>query len=174
MGKAIARKSKATIVRECIKDPTMFKYIINKISRILQSELRRMCAVEVNSVLKQQLPKNFSEFTWDILIKEAEVYAPVLLAILNACTTTKTPRSNRLGTIGMCIAILLKYRYDKMCLVQKILSLILYAGHSGKEVCMYHFNLLYYFECLGISKATKVERMCVSPSFNFTGVFHGI
>ena len=134
MGKAIARRSKATVVRECINDPMMFKYVVNHISRILQSELRKMCSSEVNSVLKQQMPTYFQDFTWDMLLKEAELHAPVLLALMKACTKTKSPRSNRYGTMGMCIAILLKYRYDKMCLVQKILSLILYAGHSSKQV----------------------------------------
>ena len=30
--------------------------------------------------------------------------------------------------------ILLKFRFAKMSLVQKIVSLILYAGHAGKQV----------------------------------------
>ena len=135
MGKAIARKSKATIVRECLKDPIMFNYVINNVSQILQSELRKMCSIEVNSVLKQHLQRNFQDFTWNVLIKEAQVHAPVLLALMKACTKTKSPRPNKIGIIGFCIAILLKCRCDKMSLVQKILSIILYAGHSGKQVC---------------------------------------
>ena len=86
MGKAIARKSKATIVRECLKDPIMFNYVINNVSQILQSELRKMCSIEVNSVLKQHLLRNFQDFTWNVLIKEAQVHAPVLLALMKACT----------------------------------------------------------------------------------------
>ena len=92
-----------------------------------------MCSTETNSVLKQHLPKNLSEFTWDMLVEEAEVHAPVLLAVVNACTKTKTPRSNRLGIIEMCIAILLKYRYDKMCLVQKFYRLFFMLAILAKR-----------------------------------------
>ena len=48
---------------------------------------------------------------------------------------TRKPRTNRNAVIGMCSAILLKFRNSKMSMVQKMLSLILYAGNSGKQVC---------------------------------------
>ena len=155
MGKAIARKSKATIVRECLKDPIMFNYVISNVSRILQSELRKMCSTEANSALKQHLPRNFQDFTWNVLIKEAQVHAPVLLALMKACNKTKSPRSNRIGIIGFCIAILLKFHCVKMSLVQKILSLILYAGHSGKQVCDFKHVTMILHMYVGISVAAK-------------------
>ena len=129
MVKAVARKSKLTIARECIKDQTTRNYVMKCISRIIQLEMKKMCLLEVNSILKQQLPMNFKEFSWDSLVGEIQVH-------VNACTKTKKPRSNRLATIGMCIAILLGYRHSNMCLVQKTVSLILYAGHSTKQVCI--------------------------------------
>ena len=136
MVKAVARQSKLTIARECIKDQTTRSYVMKCISRIIQSEMKKMCSHEANSILKQQLPINFEEFSWDSLIGEVQTHAPVLYSFMNACTKTKKPRSNKKATIGMCVAILLKYRYSNMCLVQKIVSLILYAGHSAKQVCM--------------------------------------
>ena len=54
-------------------------------------------------------------------------------------TWTRNSYINRDAIIGICTAMLLKYRYSKMSLVQRILSIILYAGHSGKEVC----NIVY-------------------------------
>lgn len=47
---------------------------------------------------------------------------------------TRKPRSNRTGLVGMCVAMLLKHRFHRMSLVHKIMGLILYAGHSGKQV----------------------------------------
>ena len=36
--------------------------------------------------------------------------------------------------IGTCVAILLKHRNPKLSLLQKIISLVLYAGHASKQV----------------------------------------
>ena len=105
-------------------------------SRIFWSEMHKMCADSTNSVLKQKLPLSFEEFYWDNLLSEVQTHAPLLLSFMNACTQTGRPRSNRKATIGMCIAMILRYRYSKMCLVQKIVALILYAGHSDKQVCV--------------------------------------
>ena len=113
----------------------MFNYIIIRISRILQSELRKLCSVD--SLLKENSTTAFQEFSWNNLIKEIQDHAPLLLSVMTACTKTRSYRPNRNSTIGMCIAMLLKYRYKNMCLVQKILSLVLYAGHSSKQVSLF-------------------------------------
>ena len=116
----------------------MRKYVIINMSRILKSEIRALCS---NSVLRSQAVTDLSQFTWDNLIKEMQTFAPVLLSLLYACTETKTSRSNREATIGICVSVLLKYRFSKMCLVQKLIALILYAGHSAKSVSS---NMYYY------------------------------
>ena len=70
------------------------------------------------------------------LIKELPQHAPTLLHVLKGCTLTKH-KKNRNATIGMCAAILLRFRNQKMNLLQRIISLILYAGHSAKMVHLY-------------------------------------
>ena len=74
------------------------------------------------------------EFNWDALKTELLVNAPILLSILEACTHTKSPLTNSTAVIGMCAALILRHRFTKMCLLQKMISLILYAGHSDKQV----------------------------------------
>ena len=46
--------------------------------------------------------------------------------------------------IAMSTAILCKNRHPSMCLLQKIISLILQAGRSSKQVCVSIFLLLLY------------------------------
>ena len=55
------------------------------------------------------------------------------IIILSSITKTKSERANQNAIIGMCATILLKHRYSKMSLVQKIISTILYAGHTSKH-----------------------------------------
>ena len=61
------------------------------------------------------------------------------------------PHMNREATIGICAAIL---RYLKMNLAQKIISLVLYCGHSAKQVQLEVFLFLkpyyYYYAYSGV------------------------
>ena len=109
MGKAVARHSKLTIAQECLNDHTIWYDILNI------NICSEMCAKKTNSVLKQEEPENMEEFCWDNLLTEVQAHAPTLLYFMNACTKTRKHRSNWESTIGMCIAMRLKYRYNKMC-----------------------------------------------------------
>lgn len=68
--------------------------------------------------------------------REISTRAPVLLRILTAATKTRKDRPNQFTVIGMCFALILKHRNPSLNLIQKIISLILYAGHSSKQVCL--------------------------------------
>ena len=76
-------------------------------------------------------------FRWKNLMSELSERVPVFISLLQSCTWTRNSYINQDAIIGICTAMLLKYRY--LSLVQKNLSIILYAGHSGKEVC----NIVY-------------------------------
>jgi hypothetical protein len=55
----------------------------------------------------------YDKFTWDMLFAELKTNAPVLLSILESCTQTKRPRSNRKAVIGICASILLNISTQK-------------------------------------------------------------
>ena len=134
LGKAVARRFHSSVVEECLKQDETRRYLFQKLVRLLRKEVKRMCSDEVKSVLQSKAAKSLSEFSWGKLINELSANAPTLLHVLQGCTITKAPRVNRTATIGMCAAILLQFRYRNMNLVQRILSLILHAGHSAKLV----------------------------------------
>ena len=85
----------------------------------------------MNSILRSN---NIESFTWEKLLDELKHNAPTFLGFLQTCVHTSTLRSNSEAVVGICAAIILKHRYNRMNLVQKILSLILHAGHAGKQV----------------------------------------
>lgn len=133
VGKALARRSKWSTVLELLKDAATKQYIVKKIGILVRRELMQMCSEKVDSILSSQ---DLKAFSWKVFLAELSSNAPILLSILQSCTCTRKPRQNRDGVIGMCCAILLKFRYQKMCMVQKIISSILYAGNSGKQVAI--------------------------------------
>ena len=112
----------------------MRKILIEKVGRTARLELTTMCSERVNSVLQRSSKDVYHTFEYDEIFAELEEHTPLLLAVFKSCTRTSKPRSNQKAVIVMCMAILLKYRYGKMSLIQRIVSVILYAGHSGKQV----------------------------------------
>ena len=130
----MARRSKSALVAEVLRDPITRQYMIKHVGMIVRRELSLMCSEKTGSILSSKDVCDLKEFTWDKLLTEIASNAPVFLSILEICTQTRRPRSNQSAVIGMCFVILLKYRYLKMTLVQKIVSMILYAGDCSKQV----------------------------------------
>ena len=124
------------MIDQCYKDIVTRGYLLKKIGRLVQGEIKTMCSDRVASVLQSKDYKNLKEFKWDSVLNEIKTHAPVLLNILLSCTRTRHPRSNQAATMCFVASILFKFRYSRMNAVQKILSLVLYAGHCGKKVCV--------------------------------------
>ena len=59
--------------------------------------------------------------------------APVLTGLLHACIPSSS-RCNPAAIVSMCVSILSKARQPTACLVQRLVSLTLYAGHASKQV----------------------------------------
>lgn len=134
---------------------------------MVRNELISMCTESRSSILRSQSPAALRGFTWNALLQELAVTAPILLSILQKCTHTRRPRPNQAAVIGMCFSILLKHRFSKMCLMQKILTLILYGGHSGKQVAalLYIFNhqVLWMILCI-LQVYERLQKVNVTMS----------
>ncbi len=125
---------------ECLKQPGTRRYLLKRIGVLVRNELVAMCSDRTDSILRHQGTTELKTFSWEKLLDELEANAPVFLSILRECTRTRRPRTNQDAVVGMCAAVLLKYRYAKMSLVQRILSLVLYGGRSGKQVKPYTYS----------------------------------
>ena len=138
IGKALARKAPRTVAVQTLADPTTRLHVLKELGRILRAEMTAMCSDKTASLLRTHTVQDLSHFKWKNVLDELERSAPVFLHFLRQCTQTKTPRQNRDGIIGVCAAIILKNRFAKMNLLQKNVSLLLYAGHCGKQVSDQH------------------------------------
>ena len=134
MGKAVARKSYKAVAEECWKSPDVRRYIMCQLGTLLRQELKKLCSDETQSILRTQSLSNNPRFSWSAIYCEIQLHAPLLFNLLLSMTKTRQARSNRKAVICVCAAVLLKYRFSKMSLLQKVVSLILYAGHSSKQV----------------------------------------
>ena len=123
--------SKLAIARDCMKDLILRKHIARTMETLLREELAHLCATKV---LQGNPHSKLALFTWDVLLSNMEQHAPTLLELLKVCTRKRGYQYGSKAVIGLCTAILCKHRQRTMSLVQKILSLVLYAGHCSKKV----------------------------------------
>ena len=93
-----------------------------------------LSSATVDSILQSRDLYHLKHFKWSMLLEELSTHCPVLATILELTTKTKTARSNTNAVVGMCVALLTSHRNSRMNLIQKITSLILYAGGTSKQV----------------------------------------
>lgn len=152
-----------------MKDDAVQKYILTLVGKIVHSEVKKLCSESVQSVLLSSDPRTLQSFTWQDLKSELSIHAPVLKGILESTGVESRNRPNFDAVVCLCIALLAKNRNPKMSLIAKIFSLILYAGHSSKEVLLFTHN--YYWLLIHIlfsqlfQTFTRLQRLNVSVSY---------
>lgn len=91
-----------------------------------QCQLHRVCYKEAH----QKAWKCYID--WSALLSDMQQRAPVLTVVLSAATSRKKKKKSfTAAALASCFAVLLKGR---MFLLQWICSLVLFAGHAGKQV----------------------------------------
>ena len=132
--KPLIRGSRCALARQCLKHNGIRRYMIKRIGLSLQQEIANLCSDKVDSVLQDKCINTLETFSWDAVIEEMTTRAPTLLSLLENCTHTKRARNNRKSVIGIITAILCKHRRPTASLLQRLLSIVWYAGHAAKSV----------------------------------------
>ena len=110
--------------------------IVKIVGQDLQREIAAICSDSFNSIIRQNsknIVANFSRLKVSLL-QEMTTKAPTLLTLLNLCLKTRKPRKNTDAVILMIASLLYKHRRPSACQHQRLISVILYAGHSSKQV----------------------------------------
>uniref|UniRef100_A0A1X7TE76 ZAD domain-containing protein n=1 Tax=Amphimedon queenslandica TaxID=400682 RepID=A0A1X7TE76_AMPQE len=118
-GLALARRSNKVMADECLRSKPTRKHIDNDIVRLIKGDLKRLS--KLNSYFIYKAPVQLKCFSWDKVYSELETVAPTFLSFFLAATHTKNPKSNRRAVIGICASIILKYRFGRLNIFQKIL-----------------------------------------------------
>ena len=130
----LARGSRCSFARRCLKDNSIRKYIIKGLGSSLKHEVARLCSDDTAFVLRDTTSLGLKELQWEKVLNQAKDMAPTLLDLLYSCTKTKTLRRNQNAIIGVLLAVLCKHRRPVASVFQRLVSLILYSGHSSKRV----------------------------------------
>ena len=119
---------------QCFKQKEMLNVIFKKVGKMIQRELIKVCSNKFCSTLLKNSKQDLLDFSFNDVIEEMEASAPILWKLLLTATRTKRDRPNQDVVIAMCTSMLCKLRRADMSTAQKMVSLILYAGHSSKQV----------------------------------------
>ena len=125
--------------------------------KLLSQELTNLASLKTNSVLHNCSCEALEQSSQYTLLVELEKEAPTTLSLLKQCAHIKIrahkPRReggksrcripNEEAAVGMCFAILMHARSQRMILVQRLISILLYGSHTPKQVSHYSQNVLH-------------------------------
>lgn len=131
VAKSLVRGNRCTVLKRLLSSIAMQKVATTQISKLIAKEIQKMCSDTLSSILREHSETALRFFSWETIILEIEKHAPLLFTILKGCLST-TPKP--MPILCVIVSILLKCRNPKLCMVQSMISIILFAGHASKQV----------------------------------------
>ena len=131
----LIRRNYRSFAVTAFKNHSSKKAILKLLGQNLCKEVSSLCSTKSKSALAQP-PKKISNISGVVngLMADMECRAPILLSLLKWASKTQRPRGNTKLVLSMITSMLCKHRKSSVCQLQRIVSLILYAGHSSKQV----------------------------------------
>ena len=107
--------------------------------------MKQLCKMNPPSMLRDTSLESLTSFTWDALVEELRERSPTLYQILKEAAQKRRKVSKARKSyivedntvIGLCSAVLMRHKNNKMNMVQRIISLLLYSEHASKQVKFY-------------------------------------
>ena len=155
--RSAGRRNRSSIARQAMKDNGIRKKVIERMGRLMSKELTHLASLKAGSMLRDRSCQALERFSWQDLLNELEKETPATLSLLKQCAHVKRRQyksqdeggrsSRRLpneeAAVGMCFAILMRARSQRMNLVQRLISLLLYGSHAPKQVCVTQFIYMF-------------------------------
>ena len=148
LGRSVGRRNRSSIARQVVKDSRIRKKVVECIGKLMSKELTNLASLKTNSMLRNHSCEALEQFSWRDLLVELEKETPITLSLLKQCAHVKRrvhkPRGeggrssrrmpNEEAAVGMCFAILMRARSQRVNLVQRLISILLYGSHAPKQV----------------------------------------
>ena len=137
LGKALGCATHQSFAKHAVSNVIIRSYIIKHLGRIIKMELKSLCS---SSILLNKDKEVLSTFNWERLTHDFKMKSPLLYALLESCLPKFISLDSE-AIVGSCICILAKSRRYSASLLQRIVSLVLYQGHAGKQVSMHAYMI---------------------------------
>ena len=151
LGRSVGRRDRASIARQVVADDKLLKRTVPLIGKTMAREMKALCSVETKTILKRTDPSALEAFSWKMLLDSLQKTAPVTTTLLTNCLTSlrssrskKGPRrTNTDAIVGLCCGLLARARSQKLNLVQRLISVLLYGGHAGKQASSLSLSIIH-------------------------------
>ena len=133
VSKPLALGQRRTAVVRLMSSDSSRVLVLSEIGKIVQKEIK-LCSNNYHSIIREHSPTALEYFSWRTIILEVMHKAPTLYTIIDKCLMSSNESSRHL----LCVvaSVVLKSRNPHMCMVQAMVSILMYAGHAGKQVCL--------------------------------------
>ena len=143
--RGVARRNHRTVARQAMRSKAVRTQVLAILKADIQKEMKLLCKKKTQSILRSRSAETLCTFSWDMLADELEEKAPNLFQVLKACVDVKrrkrisegrrkTRITSNTVVLGVCAGVLLRHCNHHMNLIQRLIALILHAGHSAKQV----------------------------------------
>ena len=138
--KCLARKEYHKLASLLLSHPEIGKVVVDAVVRQMQLQCEVLVSTKFNSILRRKGKDDALQFNWESLLQEWEKQAPIFFSFIKSAACTPAVRSAQpmpakaIPPVCMAGAILLKVRNQNMSALQRIISMLLNAGHVSKQV----------------------------------------
>ena len=131
--KRILSGSYQALSSDIVQSPRTADKVLDEVSRRIRDEMKHVCSSSHDSILRDA-HEGIIHFSWDTVWVELSQQLPTLIKILIMILPNYKDNKN---IICMIVCMLLKKRLNKVSLVQRVLSILLYGNGCSKQVCVH-------------------------------------
>lgn len=124
-------------------------YVLSAVTKQINSEMKNISSLKYNSILRSD-HDNVKHFSWVAIWNEFTQKLPTLVSFLRKLL----PKSDHKYLLCL-ICILLKHRCKHMSLFQRVISVLLYANGTSKQVSILA-SINYWHWCITWCRCTII------------------
>ena len=128
--KRLSRKFYGSTASALVNSPTTAHSIITKLAIRIKEEMKAISSCSHDSVLKDT-SEAVKHFDWETVRLEFLQKIPTLMSLLSQVVGQATKRS---PLISLLASMILKSRHQRMGLIQRAVSVMLYGNGTAKQV----------------------------------------
>lgn len=130
MIKKLTRRSFQSAATQMLSSPSKSKHIISQVSQKIRQEMKLICSDSHDSILKDNV-EAVKHFSWQTVYLELTKQVPTLMALLSQLVPKP---ENKKPMLCLLASQLLAARHQRMCLVQRAISVMMYGNSTAKQV----------------------------------------
>ncbi len=138
--KRLARRSYPSLATMMVASPDTLKSTVFQVSKKIREEMKQLSSDSHDSILKDTV-EAVKQFHWDTVLLEYHKMVPTLMMLLQNLVPKP---ANKKPFICFLVSLLLKCRHQRMGLVQRAVSIMLYGNGSSKQVSLANSKTMLY------------------------------